>query len=189
MIFEPLTLPGAFRIRLEKRGDARGHFARTFCAREFAAHGLAPVTAQCNTSFNARRGTLRGLHWQAEPHGEDKLVRVTRGAVWDVLVDLRPTSPTFRRWHGEELTAENGVSLFIPRGFAHGFLALRDDSEVFYQMSAFYEAGSARGARFDDPAFGIDWPLASAPFLSERDAAFPPFIPEAAPPPGAGGAA
>lgn len=180
MIFEPLTLPGAFRIRLDKRGDARGHFARTYCVREFAAHGLAPVIAQCNTSFNARRGTLRGLHWQAEPHGEDKLVRVTRGAVWDVLVDLRPASPTFRRWHGEELTAENGVSLFIPRGFAHGFLTLLDDSEVFYQMSTSYEPSAARGARFDDPAFGIKWPFTETPRLSDRDATFPPFGAEGA---------
>ena len=176
MIFEPLALPGAFRVHLDKRGDARGHFARTYCAREFAAHGLASLDAQSNTSFNARRGTLRGLHWQAEPHGEDKLVRVTRGAVWDVIVDLRPDSPTFRKWHGEELTEDNGVSLYIPRGFAHGFVTLRDDSEVFYQMSAFYEAGAARGARFDDPAFGIAWPFTDPPLISERDAAFPAFV-------------
>jgi dTDP-4-dehydrorhamnose 3,5-epimerase len=175
MIFEPLPLPGAFRIRLDKIGDARGHFARTWCAREFAAQGLNPALAQCNTSFNAARNTLRGLHWQANPHAEDKLVRVTRGAVWDVLVDLRP-GPTFGKWHGEELTEDNGVQLYIPRGFAHGFLTLRDDSEVFYQMSEFYDPGSARGARFDDPAFGIAWPLAGEPLMSPRDAAFPPYV-------------
>lgn len=176
MIFEPLDLSGAYRIRLEERGDARGHFARTYCAREFADHGLAPLTAQCNTSFNVRRGTLRGLHWQAESHAEDKLVRVTRGAVWDVLVDLRPDSATFRRWHGEELTENNGVSLYVPRGFAHGFVTLRDDSEVFYQMSAFYEGNAARGARYDDPAFGIHWPISTDLVVSERDLAHPPFI-------------
>ncbi len=193
MIFEPLPLPGAFRIRLEKLGDDRGHFARTFCARDFTARGLNPVVAQCNTSFNRTKGTLRGLHWQTgiqsenkAGHAEDKLVRVTRGAVWDVLVDLRP-GPTYCKWHGEELTAENGVSLYIPKGFAHGFLTLEEHSEVFYQMSEFYEGGSARGARFDDPAFGIVWPFdkiqptdvteitTGKPVMSPRDEAFPRF--------------
>ena len=180
MIFEPLALPGAFRIRFEKLEDDRGHFARTFCAREFAAQGLNPALAQCSTSFNRAKGTLRGLHWQTTTetgHAEDKLVRVTRGAVWDVLVDLRP-GPTFCKWHGEELTADNGVSLYIPKGFAHGFVTLKDDSEVFYQISEFYDGGSARGARFDDPAFGIDWPLHGTPILSERDSTFPPFAAE-----------
>jgi dTDP-4-dehydrorhamnose 3,5-epimerase len=185
MIFEPLPLSGAFRVRLEKRGDDRGHFARTFCAREFAARGIDPAIAQCNTSFNRAKGTLRGLHWQVETptgHAEDKLVRVTRGAVWDVLVDLRPASPSFLQWHGEELTAENGVSLYIPKGFAHGFLTLEENSEVFYQMSEFYDGGSARGARFDDPAFGIEWPFDKAgarPVMSPRDETFPAFDPSA----------
>lgn len=177
MLFEPLPLPGAFRLRLQKLGDDRGHFARTFCAREFEDHGLNRALAQCNTSFNRLKGTLRGLHWQTETptgHAEDKLVRVTRGAVWDVLVDLRP-GPTFRQWHGEELTADNGVSLYIPKGFAHGFVTLRDDSEVFYQMSEFYDGGSARGARFDDPAFGIAWPGPGPYIQSPRDLDFPAY--------------
>lgn len=175
MIFEPLPLAGAFRIRPQRHEDERGHFARTFCAREFAAHGLNPGLVQCSTSFNRRRGTLRGLHWQAPPHAEDKLVRITRGAVWDVMVDLRPGSPTFRRWHGEELNQENGHALYIPQGFAHGFVTLRDDSEVFYQMSVFFDASSARGARYDDPAFSVEWPLAEPFILSPRDLAHPPF--------------
>lgn len=180
MLFESLPLAGAFRVRLEPHKDERGHFARTFCAREFAAHGLNPGLVQCNTSFNRGRGTLRGLHWQAAPHAEDKLVRATRGAVWDVLVDLRPESPTYRQWHGEELNQENGVGLYIPQGFAHGFVTLRDNSEVFYQMSAFYEASSARGARYDDPAFEVAWPVREPLILSPRDLAHPPFKIEAA---------
>jgi dTDP-4-dehydrorhamnose 3,5-epimerase len=174
MHFDPLPLAGAFRVRPERLKDARGHFARTFCAREFGARGLNPALAQCSASFNAARGTLRGLHWQAAPHAEDKLVRVTRGAVWDVLVDLRPGSPTFRRWHGEELSEENGHALYIPQGFAHGFVTLRDASEVFYQMAQFFEPSAARGARYDDPAFGVAWPLPPA-VISERDLAHPPF--------------
>jgi dTDP-4-dehydrorhamnose 3,5-epimerase len=177
MIFEPLKLSGAFRVLPERREDPRGHFARTFCAREFAEQGLNPALVQCSTSFNRARGTLRGLHWQADPHAEDKLVRATRGAVWDVLVDLRPGSPTFRQWHGEILSAENGAQLFIPRGFAHGFVTLEDDSEVFYQMSQFFAPEAARGARFDDPAFAVQWPLREGLSLSDRDRAFPPFDP------------
>ena len=178
MIFETLPLPGAFRIRLEKHEDSRGHFARTFCAREFAAHGVNPSLAQCSLSCNRARGTLRGLHWQADPHAEDKLVRATRGSLWDVMVDLRPDSETFLRWHGEELSAGNGVMFYIPKGFAHGFVTLHDDTEVFYQISEFYESESARGARFDDPAFKIAWPLTEGLVISERDLAFPPFISE-----------
>jgi dTDP-4-dehydrorhamnose 3,5-epimerase len=177
MIFEPLPLAGAWRVLPEKREDARGHFARTFCAREFEARGLNPVLAQANLSFNAKRGTLRGLHWQAEPHGEDKLVRAVRGEVWDVLVDLRPGSPSYLKWHGESLSEENAVQLYIPRGFAHGFVTLRDDSEMLYLMSEFFAPESARGARHDDPAFGIAWPLKDALIVSERDLAFAPFAP------------
>jgi len=175
MIFEPLPLPGAFRIRMEKREDARGSFARTFCAREFSEHGLSASLVQCNTSYNRLRGTLRGLHWQDSPHGEDKLVRATRGALWDVLVDLRRDSPTFLRWHGETLNADNGVMLYVPCGFAHGFVTLRDDTEVFYQMTTFYVSEAARGARYDDPAFAIRWPGVESLVVSERDLAFPPF--------------
>ena len=175
MIFEALPLPGAYRIQLEKLEDLRGHFARTFDAGEFTQHGLNPALAQCSTSFNKSRGTLRGLHWQAAPHDEDKLVRVTRGAVWDVLVDLRPESQTFRKWHGERLDVENGVSFYIPRGFAHGFVTLSDDTEVFYQIAQFYKPDSARGARFDDPAFNISWPDTGKRVVSERDLSFPTF--------------
>jgi dTDP-4-dehydrorhamnose 3,5-epimerase len=177
MIFEELSLPGAFRIKLEKKADARGHFARTFCAREFSERGLNPSCQQCNTSFNSVRGTLRGLHWQAAPHAETKLVRVTRGSLWDVIIDLRPESPTFLKWHGETLDEDNGIMLYIPEGFAHGFVTLRDNTELSYQMTTFYDPDSARGARFDDPAFNIMWPAISDPIVSDRDLAFPAFTP------------
>jgi len=176
VIFGSATLPGACVVDLERREDERGFFARSFCQHEFEAHGLDPCVAQCNVSFNRRRGTLRGLHWQAAPHGEAKLVRVTRGALWDVIVDLRPESETYTRWFGVELTAENRRALYIPQGFAHGFQTLQDDVEVFYQMSAFYVPESQRGLRWDDPAFGIKWPI-TPPHLSERDATYPDFVP------------
>ena len=172
MIFAPTTLPGAMVVGLERREDERGFFARSFCRQEFEAQGLDPCVAQCNVSFNRRRGTLRGMHWQAAPHGEAKLVRTTQGAIWDVIVDLRADSPTFCRWFGVELTAENHQALYIPEGFAHGFQTLVDDVEVFYQMSTSYVPGAQRGARWDDPAFGIQWPV-HPPFLSERDATYP----------------
>lgn len=174
MKFGSTPLPGAMVLDLERREDERGFFARSFCQREFEAQGLDPAVVQCNISFNRRRGTLRGMHWQAEPHGEAKLIRVTRGALWDVIVDLRPGSPTYSRWFGVELTAENHRALYIPAGFAHGFQTLVDDVEVFYQMSAFYVPDAQRGVRWDDPAFGIDWPI-RPPFLSERDATYPDF--------------
>jgi dTDP-4-dehydrorhamnose 3,5-epimerase len=175
--FAPATLGGAMVVELERREDERGFFARSFCEREFADQGLDPCVAQCNISFNRRRGTLRGLHWQAVPHAEAKLVRVTRGALWDVIVDLRPDSATYCQWFGTELTAENRRALYVPARFAHGFQTLTDDVEVFYQMSACYAAEAQRGARWDDPAFGIQWPVRS-PFLSARDAAYPDFAPE-----------
>jgi dTDP-4-dehydrorhamnose 3,5-epimerase len=174
VIFAPTALSGAVVVELERREDERGFFARSFCRREFEAQGLDPCVAQCNVSFNRRRATLRGLHWQAAPHGEVKLVRVTRGALWDVIVDLRAGSPTFTRWFGVELTADNRRALYIPTGFAHGFQTLVDDVEVFYQMSAFYVPDAQRGARWDDPAFGIEWPL-RPPFLCDRDASYPDF--------------
>jgi dTDP-4-dehydrorhamnose 3,5-epimerase len=180
VIFESTTLPGAMVVGIERREDERGFFARSFCQREFEAQGLETQVAQCNVSFNRRRGTLRGLHWQAAPHGEAKLVRVTRGALWDVIVDLRPDSPTYCRWFGVELSADNRRALYIPPGFAHGFQTLVDDVEVFYQMSTFYVPGAQRGARWDDPAFGIDWPI-RPPFLNERDAACPDFVPGTGP--------
>jgi dTDP-4-dehydrorhamnose 3,5-epimerase len=172
MIFTETRLPNAFVIDPEPYADERGLFARTFCAREFAEHGLDPTTVQCNVSLNRRKGTMRGMHWQAAPHQEAKLVRCTHGAIYDVIVDLRPESPTFGEHVGVELTAANRRMLYVPEGFAHGFLTLEDDTEVFYQMSEFYEPDAARGLRHDDPALGIDWP-AEVRVVSERDRSWP----------------
>jgi dTDP-4-dehydrorhamnose 3,5-epimerase len=171
MRFEELKLAGAFVVAPERHCDARGWFARTFCRDEFAAHGLIGDFVQCSTSFNARRGTLRGMHFQCAPHAEVKLVRCTRGAVFDVLLDLRPGSATFRCWHAVELSEANGVAVSIPGGFAHGFQSLTDASEVFYQITERYAPESTVGVRWDDPAFGIDWPI-RPPILSERDAGY-----------------
>jgi dTDP-4-dehydrorhamnose 3,5-epimerase len=174
MIFTPTALDGVWQIDPERLTDPRGHFARTFCAEEFSAHRLPSGFVQCSVSFNIQRGTLRGLHWQAEPHPEGKLVRCTSGAIFDVAVDLRPGSPTLHRWLGVELTAKNGRALYIPPGCAHGFQTLAGDSEVFYQMTEAYHADLSRGARWDDPAFGIAWPLLPAA-MSERDQEWPDF--------------
>jgi dTDP-4-dehydrorhamnose 3,5-epimerase len=171
----PTPLAGAYVVELEPLRDERGFFARTFDAAQFEAAGLDARIAQCNTSFNARAGTLRGLHYQAEPHGEGKLVRCTRGAVWDVAVDLRPSSETYCRWFGVELRAGGVESYFIPAGMAHGFVTLADDSEVHYQMTYHYVPEAGRGVRWDDPAFGIEWPAAPST-LSERDATYPDFV-------------
>jgi len=173
--FLPTQLDGACVIELDRLEDERGFFARSFCRDEFAAHGLEPGFVQCNISFNARRGTLRGLHYQANPYEEAKLVRCTRGAIFDVIVDIRKRSDTYRRWIGVELTAENRRMLYVPKGFAHGFQTLEDASEVFYQMSDMFRPESARGARWSDPAFGIAWPLED-PIVSPRDAGYPDFI-------------
>jgi dTDP-4-dehydrorhamnose 3,5-epimerase len=170
--FLPTPLAGACVIELERLEDERGFFARSFCQEEFRAHGLDPVVAQCNVSFNSKRGTLRGLHYQGEPHAEAKLVRCTRGAIWDVIVDLRERSPTARKWHAVELTADNRCSLYVPPGFAHGFQTLADDTEVLYQMSEFYHPESARGVRWDDRTLAIPWPIKKA-IISPRDQAFP----------------
>lgn len=174
MRFTETPLRGAFVIELDLLEDERGHFARTFDVNEFAEHGLDPAVVQCNTSFNTRRGTLRGMHYQADPDGEAKLVRCTRGSIFDVAVDLRPGSDTRGRWFGVELSASNARMLYIPAGMAHGFQTLADESEVHYQMSHQYVPEQARGVRFDDPAFGIEWPLAD-PIVSERDRQFPDF--------------
>ena len=174
MIFKPTAIAGVVVIEPERHGDARGHFARTYCADDFQANGLDPRIAQCSTSFNAKAGTLRGLHFQREPHAEVKLVRCTRGAIFDVAVDLRPDSPTYRRWMGRELTADEGAMLYVPEGCAHGYLTLSDDTEVTYFASTFYAPGSARGVRFDDPAFGIEWP-APALVVSDQDRQWPDF--------------
>ncbi len=176
MIFAPTKLAGAVVIDLERREDERGFFARSFCRREFEEHHLDPCVAQCNISFNVRRGSLRGMHWQAAPYGEAKLVRVTRGEIWDVVIDLRPESPSYAQWFGVELTAENRRALYVPDGFAHGFQTLVPDTEVFYQMSTPYAPDAQRGLRWNDPAFGITWPI-EPPFMSERDATYPDFAP------------
>ena len=174
MIFEPTPIAGAFVVRIELLEDERGFFGRMFCHDEFRAHGLIPPVAQSSVSWNRRRGTLRGMHYQAKPHEEAKLVRCTRGAVLDVIVDLRVDSPTRLRWHALELNAENRLALYIPEGVAHGFQTLCDDSEVLYQMSVPYFAGLARGVLWNDPAVGVDWPIAN-PILSERDRSHPPL--------------
>lgn len=171
MKFIATALAGAFVVEMQAVEDERGGFARSFCVREFEAQGLNPVVAQCNVSWNRRRGTLRGLHWQAAPQAEAKLVRCTRGAIWDVIVDVREGSPTHHRWHAVELSAANRRALYVPEGFAHGFQTLADDSEVFYQMSTFHAPECARGLRWDDPALAIAWPLAE-PIVSARDRAF-----------------
>jgi dTDP-4-dehydrorhamnose 3,5-epimerase len=172
--FSPMALAGACIIDIEPVPDERGFFARSWCREEFARHGLNPDLAQCSISFNKKRGTLRGMHYQAKPHEETKVVRCTRGAIYDVIVDLRPESPTFRKWVAVELSADNRRMLYIPAGLAHGFQSLTDDTEVFYQISAPYHPESARGARWDDPAFGIEWPVAER-VISDKDRQYPDF--------------
>jgi dTDP-4-dehydrorhamnose 3,5-epimerase len=173
--FVPTPLSGAVIVELERREDERGYFARTWCRREFRAAGLGDDgLVQSSVSHNLRRGTLRGMHWQAEPHAEVKLVRCTRGAIWDVIIDLRADSSTYGRHIGVELTAESGQALYIPRGMAHGFVTLVDQSDVFYQMSDYYEPAASRGLRWNDPAFGIIWPVRE-PILHPRDEGYPDF--------------
>jgi dTDP-4-dehydrorhamnose 3,5-epimerase len=174
LIYTETILKGAYVITPERVEDERGAFARTFCRREFSERGLNPELAQCNISFNRARGTLRGMHFQVPPYAETKLVRCTRGAVYDLIIDLRPHSPTFRRWVGVTLDAGTFTMLYIPEGMAHGFLTLQDSTEVFYQMSEFYSAAHARGVRWDDPAFGIIWPEAPR-IISQRDREYPDF--------------
>ena len=175
MRFGECPLSGAWVIDLDRHDDDRGFFARTFDRDAFAARGLDPAVVQCNTSYNTTAGTLRGLHFQAAPHGEPKLVRCTRGAVYDVIVDLRPDSATHLRWHGVELSAENGRALYVPVGFAHGFQTLQDASEVLYMMGHEYVPAAASGVRWDDPAFGIRWPPAARRIISERDRSYPDY--------------
>lgn len=177
MEFQPTNLAGVWRIEPQRHVDERGYFARTFCRTEFERRGLNPCVDQCSVSFNHRRGTLRGMHHQAVPYAEAKLVRVTRGAVYDVALDLRGESPTFRQWVAAELTAENGVSLYIPEGCAHGFVTLADDTEVLYQISVPFCAEAARGVRWNDPAFAIDWPIRPT-VINQRDANWPDFRPD-----------
>lgn len=174
MIFEPTTLPGSFVIGLEACSDARGFFARTWCQREFEEHGLNSALVQCNLSFNHSKGTLRGMHYQEAPFAEAKLVRCVRGALYDVIIDLRADSPTHKRYFSVELTAENRRALYVPEGFAHGFLTLEDNTEILYQMSRFYSAEHSRGLRWNDPAIGICWP-GEVRVISQRDSDYPDF--------------
>ena len=172
MIFDPTPISGCVVVRQERHADDRGYFARTWDGAELARHGLTAEVAQCSVSFNHSRGTLRGMHYQAAPHAEAKLVRCTRGALFDVCLDLRPDSPTFRQWYGETLTADNGAALFVPEGCAHGFLTLEDETEVFYTISAPYVPEAGRGVRWNDPAFGIAWP-GEVRVIHPRDAGYP----------------
>jgi dTDP-4-dehydrorhamnose 3,5-epimerase len=172
MKFAELPLAGAYAIDLEPIADDRGFFARTWCERELAQRGLVSRVVQCNLSHNERRGTLRGMHYQAAPAAETKVVSCVRGAIYDVVVDLRPDSPTRGRWHAEELSEENHRALYIPEGMAHGFQTLTDGAAVFYMMSEFFETASARGVRWDDPRLGIRWPTVPT-CISERDRNFP----------------
>lgn len=180
MIFTPTELAGAWVVSLDRREDDRGFFARTWCEEELRGHGLDARIAQCNMSSNPRAGTLRGMHYQAPPSAEVKLVRCVRGAIVDVIVDLRAGSPTFARWIAVELTAANARALYVPEGFAHGFQTLVDDTDVAYSVSRPYAPGMERGLRWDDPAIGISWPEADARILSEKDAGWPDFDPSAA---------
>lgn len=174
MILIETALKGAFIIELEKIEDERGFFARIWCQQEFATHGLNPRLVQCNISFNRRKGTLRGMHYQAKPYEEAKLIRCTRGAIYDVIIDLRLDSLTFKQWMAVELTTDNHRMLYVPEGCAHGFQTLEDCTEVFYQMSEFYAPAQARGVRWNDPAFSIQWPLVER-IISEQDQSYRDF--------------
>jgi dTDP-4-dehydrorhamnose 3,5-epimerase len=174
MRFRESPLAGLFVIDVEPAEDDRGFFARTYCAAAFAERGLDPAVAQSSIAYSARKGTLRGMHYQRAPHAETKLIRCTRGAVHDVAIDLRPGSPTFRRWFAAELTAANRRMLYIPEGFAHGYLTLEDETEISYQMSTPYHPEAAEGVRWDDPAFAITWPIEVA-VIAERDRDYPDF--------------
>jgi dTDP-4-dehydrorhamnose 3,5-epimerase len=174
MIFHETQLAGVFEIHIEPTVDERGFFARSWCVREFEQHGLNPTVVQCNIAFNEKKGTLRGLHHQADPHPEVKLVRCTQGAIYDVVVDLRPGSPTFKQWIGVTLTAANRNMVYVPAGCGHGLITLEDRTEVCYQMSEFYSPDLSRGVRWNDQAFCIEWP-AHPVVMSERDRTYPDF--------------
>lgn len=174
MIFVETRLAGAYLVKLEPHEDERGFFALSWSEKDFAARGLESRLVECNVSFNRKKGTLRGMHYQEAPYGQVKLVRCTRGAIFDVIIDLRPSSPTFKQWVGVELSATNHLMIYVPKGFAHGFQTLEDNSEVFYQTSYPYVPGSGRGVRWDDPAFGINWPPGDR-IIIERDKEYPDF--------------
>ena len=175
MLFLETKLKGAFTIELQRIEDSRGFFARAFCKREFEQRGLNPAIVQCNVSFNPQKGTLRGMHYQQEPFREVKVVRCIAGAIFDAIVDLRPDSSTYREWTGVELSAQNGRSLYVPEGFAHGYLTLTENTEVFYQVSEFYSPGYERSIRWNDPAFRIQWPIEPL-IISPKDASHPDFV-------------
>ena len=176
MLLNETELTGVYTIDPERHEDERGFFARTFCVRELEAAGLVGRVIQSSVSFNPTRGTLRGMHYQAEPHGETKIIRCTRGAIWDCLVDLRKESPTYLQWVAEALTEDNRRLFYVPRGVAHGFITLAPDTEVFYEIADDYVPESARGVRWDDPTFGIDWPE-SPQLVSDRDRTYPDYQP------------
>ncbi|MGH2920904.1 MAG: dTDP-4-dehydrorhamnose 3,5-epimerase [Gaiellaceae bacterium] len=175
MIFTETELQGAYVVDLERREDERGFFARAWCADEFAEHGLSTKLVQANLSFNVRRGTVRGMHFQIGLHAEAKLIRCTRGSIYDVVIDLRPESSTYKRWISVQLDAESRRALYAPEGFAHGYQTLAPDTETFYQVSAPYAPEAEGGVRWDDPAFGIEWPDPENAFLSEKDNSWPDF--------------
>jgi len=175
MIFQPTKLRDVFVLEMEKREDHRGFFARTWCEKEFDSHGLTVQYVQANISFTKRRGSVRGLHYQVAPHPEIKLIRCTKGAIYDVIVDLRPTSPTYKQWLAVELTADNHRMLHVPAFFAHGFQTLKDETEVFYQVSGFYASECERGVRWDDPLFGIEWPETEKVIITDKDRNWPDY--------------
>lgn len=177
MIFKETNLKGAFVIELEKRVDERGFFARAWCRREFEAYGLDTGLVQSNLSFSKKAGTLRGMHYQAAPFEETKLVRCIRGAIYDVIIDLRPNSPTYKQWIAVELTEDNGRMLYVPKGFAHGFQTLVNNVEVFYHVTQFYTPEAERGLRWNDPQFGIKWPEVEHRIISEKDRSWPDYTP------------
>ncbi|QCR22828.1 dTDP-4-dehydrorhamnose 3,5-epimerase [Pontibacter sp. SGAir0037] len=177
MIFTETKLKGAFIIDVKRLEDERGFFGRSWCQREFEEHGLTANVVQANVSYNKKKGTLRGMHYQLSPYEETKLVRCTRGAIYDVIIDLRPDSPTYKQWIGVELTADSYRMLFVPEQFGHGFITLEDNTDVTYQVTQFYTPGAERGIRYNDPAFNIEWPI-EPQIISEKDKAHPDFVNE-----------
>jgi dTDP-4-dehydrorhamnose 3,5-epimerase len=175
MIFSETNLKGAYVIEIKKIEDDRGFFGRSFCRREMEEHGLKSDVMQANTSFSHKKGTLRGIHYQVPPYEEAKLIRCVRGSIFDVIIDLREGSPTFMKWTGVELNADNYKMVYVPEGFAHGFLSLEDNTEVYYNVTAFYTPGAERGIRWNDPAFNIEWPLEPV-VISKKDREHPDFI-------------
>jgi dTDP-4-dehydrorhamnose 3,5-epimerase len=175
MIFIETRLKGAFIVEIEKWEDERGFFARSWCQKEFTEHGLNPNLVQCNISFSRNKGTLRGLHYQIAPNEESKLVRCTIGAIYDVIIDLRQDSPTYKQWLGVELIADNHRMLYVPEGFANGFQTLTGNTEIFYQVSQFYSPESERGVRWNDPTFGIEWPILDDLIISDKDKNWPDY--------------